>query len=426
MAAVVALGLVARVVVVLISPHYVPQSDALDYDRMAATLANHGAFPDSAITAGPTAFRPPLFPFALGVVYKLVGTGSLATRWEAGRLLGSAFGAATVALIGLIALRLWGRRTALVAAGIAAVYPPLVMVGSSLMSESLFIVLVLAAVLSALQARDSEHGWRWAALSGALIGLGALTRGNGLALVVPVAFLVWVGRPRLRRRAVVAPIAVVGATVLTLAPWTVRNLVEYHELVPITTETGYVTSGTYNGYAQRRHDFPALWLVPVAQIRQVLGRHPGINEAQLSDRLNRMALDYVDAHPAYVLKALWWNTLRLLNLTGTRFELWEAPYDGYQKWLVSLSVYVFWAAALLAMGGVLTGSARRAPPALWACPIVILLSTVFFQGSTRYRSPADPFVIMLAALALVAVWERLRAAPAFRAVTATRVPSAAG
>jgi hypothetical protein len=206
----------------------------------------------------------------------------------------------------------------------------------------------------------------------------------------------------------------------------VRNLIEYHELVPITTETGYATSGTYNAYAQRRHDFPALWLPPLAQVGQVLRQHPGINEAQLSDRLNRMALDYVDAHPAYVLKALWWNTLRLLNLTGTRFELWEAPYAGYQKWLASLSVYVFWAAALLAVGGMLTGSARRAPPALWACPIVILLSTVFLQGSTRYRSPADPFVIMLAALALVAVWERLRAAPAFRSVAPTRVPSAAG
>jgi hypothetical protein len=94
MAAIVALGLVARVVVVLASPHFVPQSDALDYDRMAATLANHGTFPDSAFTAGPTAFRPPLFPLALGAVYKLVPTGSLGGRAAAGRSVRSGDGGA--------------------------------------------------------------------------------------------------------------------------------------------------------------------------------------------------------------------------------------------------------------------------------------------------------------------------------------------
>jgi hypothetical protein len=37
-----------------------------------------------------------------------------------------------------------------------------------------------------------------------------------------------------------------------------------------------------------------------------------------------------------------------------------------------------------------------------------VLVTVFFLGSTRYRSPADPFLIMLAAGGVLAAWSAAR------------------
>lgn len=425
MGALILLGLVLRVALVLGSPHFVPKTDAADYDQIAVSLAQHGRFPASVITHGPSAFRPPLFPGALAAVYKVVGVGSASTRWEAGRLLETALGALTIALIGLITLRLAGRRASLVAAGIAAVYPPLVLVDSSLMSESLFIPLVLAAALAGLVARDSPHGWRWAAGSGVLIALGALTRGNGIALVIPLAFLVWTGRPRLSRRALVAPLAMLAAAALTLAPWTLRNAREFHEFVPITTETGYATAGTFNSFAAHRKDFPALWAPPVTEALQVVAKHPSLNEAQLSDRLNTLALDYEKAHPAYLLKVFWWNGLRLLNLSGVRFEKWAAKYEAYPPWLAIVSVYAFWLLGLLALAALATGAARRAPPALWWFPVLIFLTTVFFLGSTRYRSPADPFLIVLVALAVPRGGSSRRPADGGRSEPKMRLPSAA-
>jgi hypothetical protein len=48
---------------------------------------------------------------------------------------------------------------------------------------------------------------------------------------------------------------------------------------------------------------------------------------------------------------------------------------------------------------------------------------VFFEGLTRYRSPADPFFLMLAALAIVAAARRLRHAEKAGAPTlGDRVP----
>jgi 4-amino-4-deoxy-L-arabinose transferase-like glycosyltransferase len=407
--AIAALALLVRVVVVLATPHFVPQTDAADYDRIAVSLAQHDRFPSSELTShgGPTAFRAPLFPIALAAVYKLVGVGSAARRWEAGRLLEAVLGAIVVALTALLALRLWGRGAAFVSGAIAAVYPPLILVGSSLMSESLFIPLVLAAVLAALIGRVSVHRGRWSVAVGLLVGLAALTRSNGILLVVPVAFLVWPERPRLSLRAARDPLIVLVATALTLVPWTIRNEHVFHTLVPITTESGYLLAGTFNSYADHRTDYPSMWVPPVLEIERLPGHGTNLNEAQISSRLDTDALDYIDSHPAYLLKDVYWNTLRMLNLTGTGFERWDARYEAYPPGLTSLSVYAFWVVGLLALLALVTRTAalRRAPWAFWACAVALFVPNMFISGSTRYRSPVDPFIIMIAAGGLLA-WRR--------------------
>jgi hypothetical protein len=39
---------------------------------------------------------------------------------------------------------------------------------------------------------------------------------------------------------------------------------------------------------------------------------------------------------------------------------------------------------------------------------VIVLTCLLFEGSTRYRAPADPYILVLSALGLIALAERLR------------------
>ncbi len=410
-------ALIARIVVILATPDFVPVTDATDYDRTAATLLETGSWPSSeAFSAphGPTAYRPPGFPLALAAVYGIVGTGDAQTRWDAGRGLEALLGTLAVALIGLIALRLWGRATALIAAGIAAVYPPLLLIGSSLLSEPLFIALMLGAVLAALHHRDTG-GLRWAALAGVLIGLSALTRGNGIALVLPLALAVSTGRPR--RRTLRAPLALLLACALTIVPWTLRNARTLHSFVPLSTETGYVLAGTYSAAAQGSAADPAFWVPPRAQVAAVLARAPRDNEAQISARLQSRAIDYVRGHPGSLARTAYWTALRLLDLTGTGFERTLAPFEGFPRGLTEWSVYGFWLLALLALAGAFTRAARAAPRALWGCPAVLLASMLLLFGTTRYRVPADPFLVMLAALALQA---------AHRRVPRSRLPSASG
>jgi 4-amino-4-deoxy-L-arabinose transferase-like glycosyltransferase len=166
--AITAVLLVALVVRLAVAVHYDPQprTDAADYDSIGVSLAGGGGFPD--VRWGPepvaSAFRPPLYPVALAGIYEISGTSDAGRRWEAARVVQALLGVAAVALIGLIALRIWGRREAVAASAIAAVYPPLLLVGSTLVSEALFIPLILLGIWLVLRYRDDAR-LRWLVLA---------------------------------------------------------------------------------------------------------------------------------------------------------------------------------------------------------------------------------------------------------------------
>lgn len=405
--AIVLLALAIRVVVVLATPHFSPLEDSAAYDLSAVKLATTGSLPPSLETLhpGPSAFYPPFFPIVLAGLYKLVGTGT--GRWEAARLLEAGFGAVLVLLIGLIATRVWDRRVGLIAAGIAAVCPSLVLIGSSILSESLFVPLVAGAVWAALVYRD-ERRLRWAALAAVMVGCAALTRGNGLLMALPVGWLLWGPGPARSWRAWRAPLALAGVVVVMLAPWAIRNEHRFHRFVPVATETGYTLYGTFNAAVQTQEKrWPAMWQMPQALVQQLYRQDRHASEASISDTLTTDALHYIRRHPVSLLHTAYWNTVRLLDLTPS-IERAYAPFERYPTWLAMLSVYAFWVLLPLIVAGALTRRARAAPRALWAVPALLYLSTVFLLGMTRGRSPADPFLIMLAALAVAEAWRRLR------------------
>ncbi|MFL5886420.1 MAG: glycosyltransferase family 39 protein [Thermoleophilaceae bacterium] len=425
---ILAVALLARLVVIVATPDFKPIFDAAHYDRLGASIAHGHGYPGQFDPATPSAFRPPLYPLALAAVH-LVGGG-----WTAERVLSALLGVVAVLLVFLVAERLWGRRVALVAAAIAAVFPPLVVLSASLLSESLFVPLTLGVVLATLEYRRTRQ-LRWAVAAGALGGLGALTRTNGLLLVLAAAIGVWVARPLLRRSSLMAPTVVAVAAVVVVTPWVVRNTIEFHRFVGISTQTGYALGATYNPQAGRLH--PAgtprmTWLVYPGLF------HAPLDEGERSSRLTNHAIDYATGHPSYVVKTLVWNTLRVFDLhhdgsfkTGFQAGYLQAVGDArLASPLVPIAIYVVLALALVgAAGQAGLVRTRRAPVFVWAFPVLLVVPAIAVFGLSRYRSPIDPFLAMLAAVALVAVFERVSvrgAAPAYgtRALRAARRSSA--
>ncbi|HEX8120682.1 MAG TPA: glycosyltransferase family 39 protein [Solirubrobacteraceae bacterium] len=387
-AAILALALLLRLGVAVLYDPPPLAGDAADYARHAAAIADTGHYPQSAgaLEGGPTAFRPPGYPLVLAAVYEVAG------RDDAPRVFGALLGTLAVALLGLVALRLFDRRTALVAMAIAAVFPPLVMVSVAQLSEGLFIVLVLGALACLLEGPDRL---RWVVAVGVLAGAAALTRTNGLVVLLPLLIAARGARPR---------VALLAAAVVVIAPWTIRNAVVFDRFVPPTTQLGAAFAGAYNDAARTDDHLTAAWRPPTMPPYAAL-RRPGVDEAELDRAFRGEALDYARDHPAYPLAVVYWNSARMLNLADADYDRGVSREAGVESGFADSSRYAFWVVALLALAGALAGGARAAPRWLWLFPLLLWLSVAVTIGATRYRTPADPFLILLAATTAVR-WRR--------------------
>lgn len=340
----------------------------------------------------PTAFRPPGYPVLLAGIHA-VGEPLPVARWTRARVANALLGTLAVALIGLIAMQFWSRRVALVAMAVLAVDLPLVLVGGSLMSDTLFVTLTLGAMLAALHARSAARPVAWSAGTGLLIGLATLTRPTALLLAIPLGLAV--ARRSPRRPA--AALVLLAAMVLTIAPWTARNAVQMKAFIPVSDFVGSWVAGTYNDQARGDKDHPG------SSQTFVIGEFDdldGVPEVERQRELTRRGLDYAADHPGYVAQVLLHNTMRLFNLEGASWWRYQGRTMSVPVWAADAAAYAFYALALLALAGAMTPAARRAPAWFWLAPVLLFAGVIFAGSAIRYRAPVEPFLALLAALAL--------------------------
>ncbi|MEO8687186.1 MAG: hypothetical protein ABI611_03075 [Solirubrobacteraceae bacterium] len=408
---ILALALALRIGYVAVTPGYTLVHDARDYDHAAQSIARGDGYPTS--RGRPTAFRPPAYPVLLAGVYKLAGVERAGNHDQvrAARILGIFISTLIVALIGVVAAQLWGRGVALAAMGLAAVYIPLIVVGAAVMAAPLFAALLLGALAAAIQHRRSSHRRRWVLLAGVLGGLTILTRANALVLLLPLALAVWTGRPRFSPRSLAAPAVLVVLALLTVSPWTIRNAIVFDRLIPVSTQLGSALAGTYNEQAYADKENPASWrsIGHVPSYRSLYARLRFIPEPVVEDILRKRSKAFIRKHPAYVGKVALWTTLRTFELGGLDWSRHTASTISVSAGWADAGVICFWIFALLALAGATTKAARRAPPWVWLVPLLLYLSVVFLVVETpRYRTGIDPFIVMLAALAVTRLRHRVR------------------
>src|SRR5215210_4859359 len=137
LALIVAAGLALRLVYALVVMRGVPVGgDGLEFHILANQLADGDGYIQPLIVSPgrvATADKPPLYPLLLAL-WSWIGLDSIGAH----RVVSSLVGVATVVAAGLLGRRAGGDRVGLIAAAIAAVYPPLVVLDGSLRSESLY------------------------------------------------------------------------------------------------------------------------------------------------------------------------------------------------------------------------------------------------------------------------------------------------
>ncbi len=191
--------------------------DERSYNGIAVSLATEGKFATPSGTL--TSIRPPLYPALVAVTYRIFGI----ENFQAVRVLQALLSLASVVQINLLARKMYSPQVGLWAAGICCFYPPLVFTTCLLLTETLFIFLLLGGCLALFSFLETSR-LRHLLLVGVAFGLAALTR-SVLWLFPPflVCYLLYVSRGEpWSRRIVLAAIPVIAFGVV-LAPWSIRN-----------------------------------------------------------------------------------------------------------------------------------------------------------------------------------------------------------
>jgi 4-amino-4-deoxy-L-arabinose transferase-like glycosyltransferase len=417
LAAAAVLALAVRwIFISVVDPHVPTIGDATAYHLLANNLAAGRGYirPFDLLLlhkVHATAEYPPLFPAVVSVASWL-GAKSV----HAQRMCMGVVGTATVVVIGLVGRRVAGVAAGLTAAVIAAVYPMLFQSDATLMSETVFALLVATALLLAYQTVDWPTVARFVGL-GAVIGCATLTRAEGgvlaVLLVVPLAARL---SNQARRRRVLLGALGVGVAALVVVPWTLRNQRTFHSFVPVSTNIGTALEGAncrpvYSGplIGLWRSNFKLSPSSPDACFTGFDVTQPHFNEARVAaqhrDRAVRYARHHATRLPAVGVARL----LRTWGLFRPHQQINEAALEGRPVRWETIGTRMYWVLLVLAVGGLV--AALRSRARVWpllATVVMVSVSTLATYGNQRFRVGAEPAIVILAATGLVAGASSLR------------------
>ena len=410
--AVYGFALIIRLVYnVIVARDYYPLHDSAVYQTIAFNILHEHCY--CLLPHLPTVDRAPFWPVVIATIYSVLGTHDHFVR-----MFLCLVGAGTCALVYLFANDLFGKRCALFAGILAAIYPFLYIYDGWLYSESLYIFL-LFAFCYALYRLQRNPNWQWLLGSGVLLGLVSLTRPNGLLILASfIAWAIIVGWSKVLSWRMVAQSAIVIGLVSTLfvVPWTIRNYTVTRDLVPVAVGDGKVMLGAYNDMILQRPYYLGIWIIPSESNPELSDRYPancaGACEVARDNDYRSDAIEWIESHVSqmpYLLGLhftnLWQITTQEADLPINRF-----PDRIASKVVVDMMVVitpiVF---ALAALGLFLTRKRWRELLFIYFMIVLTVMQCLILYGIPRFRAPIEPMLILLAAGAIWGIGQRRKA-----------------
>lgn len=392
-----------------------PASDSWSYLARARNLMEHGRY--EAFVGRPDANFPPGYPLALAAAMNLAPA-----RYSllAAKLLSCGLAAVAIMLGGLLVRHLAGDTPALVASAALALYPRHVLASAVLLSEHLFLPLLLLLMNLVATGREGRRTLPIAALAGVVTGCLALTRPVGYLLGLLWAFRGLAREARWRR--VGAELALLLATQhLVMLPWAIRNYLSFGSFSFLSSTGGI---GLFIGNNPAATGKWMRWR-PILESLEPAARQRELNCFAVDRLARRAALRWMRDNPRHAVKLYLAKLSAILQredflvfftITGT--DLWPPvggvralpaghPAIPHARTVQRILDWGYWGTVSVAGIGGLILLARRGCRracverlAVWAATIAYFpLAAAWFHASPRYKWPSEDLLLLLASCA---------------------------
>lgn len=355
------------------------------------------------------AYYPVGYPATLGALKKAGDIFGWGRSTFSIKMMNGMLGAITVVLIYLLASRLFDRRVGVVAGALLAVFPSQVYYTGTVLSEPLFTLMWVGALLVLLWSPWSRDGMPWYRLFGAGLLLSCATMTRGITLMFPFLLLaIWLFWLRSKKRALVQALIVWAGIAVLVVPWSIRNTVAFGQLTGPSTNFGDdLCIGNYLG-AQGAFTLQGKCFAGFE------GKSPQEVELGRNKEGVRIAIRDVTSHPLRMPKLIAQKAYWLLYKDDD--GLWAAESYGNDYFIPSFrrevlafaANAIYYATGALVIAGalafVLAKDVRRLA-AMAALLYVLAIPLVFF-GDPRFHFPAIPLAAVVASATIVMLWDR--------------------
>jgi tetratricopeptide (TPR) repeat protein/4-amino-4-deoxy-L-arabinose transferase-like glycosyltransferase len=350
-------------------------------------------------------FMGPLYPYFLGIIYKIFGPSLLAAK-----LVQALVGSVTAGIVYLLGKECFGVAVGLVAGIMAAVYVPFIF------TDSLILFPVLATLLNTLALyflyrglrRDSGQAFFG---SGVFTGLSAAGNASILAFVpAAVAFILVYAKPA-AGRLVRAGLYAAGIA-LVVAPILVRNYAVGKDFVPLTSNAGlnfFIGNSAKATGAYVKPDGLDIYTDPEGKaIAERAAGHP-LKPSQVSAYWAGRAREYIRAHPS----GFAYNMVRKVFFFWSVYEIPQIehlPFERRYSWILRIPTPSFGIVCPLGLVGAALALKRRKEAWLLVFFIIAYSASIIaFFVVARYRLPVVPALMVFAAYFIVwfaSTWKR--------------------
>jgi 4-amino-4-deoxy-L-arabinose transferase-like glycosyltransferase len=363
--------------------------------NIAFSLASgHGFASPLRVPTGPTAWMTPLYPLLLSAIMRLFGIYTFQS-WVAAVLMNICFSTVACIPIYYVGKRIGGIGLGAGAAWLWAIFPNAILLSyQSLWDTSLSALLGATALWATVAIAGSTRKRDWAAC-GFLWGV--ILMANAAVLSLLPLLLGWAAYQASKTSKFAARDVSLACAVIILCcvPWTIRNYLMFHNIVPLRSTLGLQLWVGNNPGAR------VIWLGEHHPINDASERRQYIEMGELPYMAAKLrnAVDYILTHPRHEAELIRGRFV-MLWAGGTPHPVDDFIHSrsGWFRYVLLFNLCAAFGALLGIVFLFLKRSVYAFP--LAAGPVVFPLAYYLTLALPRYRHPIDPTLMLLTAVAI--------------------------